>query len=183
MTNPEKQKINRNFATIYALSAAVITFLFWLIYYRDPQGNVVGWVRYLPSVNASLNSATAILLILGFIAIKRKKHALHIKLMITAVSLSVCFLISYIIYHYFQGDTKFLGQGMIRYFYFFLLISHIILSGVLVPLLMITLYFAATKNFVDHVKIVRFTFPIWLYVAISGVMVYVMLQFFNTLEN
>ena len=179
MTNSPNPKINRNFAIIYSLSTAVITFLFWLIYYRNPEGDITGWVGYLPSVNAALNSATAILLVMGFIAVKRKKYATHIKLMITAVSLSVCFLISYIIYHYFQGDTKFLGQGVIRYFYFFLLISHIILSGVLIPLLMITLYFAASKNFAGHVKIVRFTFPIWLYVAISGVMVYVMLQFFN----
>ena len=179
MTNPPIQKINRNFAIIYALSAAVITFLFWLIYYRSPVGYTTGWVSYLPAINAALNSVTAIILILGFIAVKRKNYATHIKLMITAVSLSVCFLVSYIIYHYFQGDTKFIGQGMIRYFYFFLLISHIILSGVLLPLIMITLYFAATKNFVGHIKIVRFTFPIWLYVAISGVMVFMMLQFFN----
>ena len=99
--------------------------------------------------------------------------------MLTAVGTSGLFLVSYIVYHYFQGDTKFTNPGAIKYFYFFILISHIFLSVINVPAVFITLYHAANKNFDKHKRFAKWTFPIWLYVSVTGVLVYLFLKFLN----
>jgi putative membrane protein len=99
--------------------------------------------------------------------------------MIPAVVCSALFLVSYVIYHSYQGDTKFLGTGWIRPTYFFILISHIILSVVVVPMILSTLFFSATRRFQAHRKIARWTYPIWLYVSITGVTVYLFLRWLN----
>ncbi|AUN96733.1 DUF420 domain-containing protein [Bacteriovorax stolpii] len=168
------------FAIIGLLSAAVIGFLFWLIYFKTGASvGDNGWVSSLPAVNAFLNALTAIFLVTGYYAIKTNDRELHIRLMLAATLTSACFLVSYVTYHHFQGDTKFLAQGWIRPVYFFILITHILLSIVQVPLILTTLYLAFTKKFQKHKKVARYTFPIWLYVSVTGVLIFVILKWFN----
>jgi putative membrane protein len=168
------------FSIIGLLSAAVIGFLFWLIYFKTGAAvDSAGWVSSLPALNAILNTLTATLLVAGYVLIKKNHKDLHIKAMLAATLTSACFLVSYITYHHFQGDTKFMGVGMIRPIYFFILITHILLSIVQVPLILTTLYLAFVKNFARHKKFARVTFPIWLYVSVTGVLIFVILKSFN----
>jgi putative membrane protein len=168
------------FAVIGLISAAVISFLFWLIYFKTKtQGLEAGWVGNLPILNAVLNTITATLLVNGYILIKKNRIDLHKKAMMAATLTSALFLISYITYHHYQGDTKFLAQGFIRPVYFFILISHILLSIVQVPLILATLYLAFAKNYRLHKKVARITFPIWLYVSVTGVLIFIILKWFN----
>ena len=130
----------------------------------------------LPVLNACLNGTSAVLLLLGFYFIRVKKNQEAHKLcMVSAFTVSVLFLISYLSYHYFHGVTRFLGEGFIHTFYFLLLTSHTILAIVIVPLILMTLFHAIRKNFKKHKKIARITFPLWLYVSVTGVLVYFML--------
>lgn len=168
------------FSIIGLLSAAVIGFLFWLIYFKTGAAvNAGGWVGNLPALNAILNAMTATFLVIGYVLIKRNHRDLHIKAMLAATTTSALFLVSYVTYHHFQGDTKFLATGAIRPIYFFILITHILLSIIQVPLILTTLYMAAVKNFARHRKFARVTFPIWLYVSITGVLIFVILKSFN----
>jgi len=170
------------FTTIIILSLSVLAFLIWLIYFKPgatPLPEEVGWVNSLSSLNALLNSLTSIFLIAGIILVKRNQLVWHKRAMIAATATSAIFLISYITYHHFHGDTKFIAQGTVRYFYFFTLITHIVLSAVQVPLILSTLYLAFTKKFEKHKKFARITFPIWLYVSITGVVIYIFLKWFN----
>jgi putative membrane protein len=164
------------YAAIAALSIGALAFLFWLIYFKPPSTSGGEWVTFLPSVNASLNTLTALLLVFGFLKIKAKKIEAHKLLMISATASSALFLICYILYHHYHGDTKFLGTGWIRPVYFAILISHILLSMIQVPLIFTTLYFAFSGRMQAHKKIAKFTFPIWLYVSVTGVMVYFFLK-------
>ena len=162
------------------LSAAVIGFLFWLIYFKTgAEVNAQGWVSYLPATNAVFNTLTSIFLVTGYVAIKGNNIVFHKKLMLAATASSALFLVSYVTYHHFQGDTKFLATGMIRPIYFFILITHILLSIFQVPLILATLYLAFTKKFEKHKKVAKVTFPIWLYVSITGVLIFIILKFFN----
>lgn len=112
----------------------------------------------------------------GFVAIKKGHRERHKKLMLAAVGVAGTFLVSYIVYHHFHGDTRFGGQGWVRPVYFFVLISHIVMSMVAVPMVLTTLLFAATGRFERHRKLARFTFPVWLYVSVTGVAVYFFLK-------
>lgn len=162
---------------IIGLSVVILLFLFWWIYQKEAPGTFDGhWSSYLPYLNAFLNGMAAVFLVCGFVAIKNKKIELHKRLMVTTTFISGLFLISYLTYHHFQGDTKFLGQGLIRYLYFGILISHILLSIVQVPLIFLTLYFAFTQKLEKHKKIARWTFPIWLYVSVTGVLIFLFLN-------
>ena len=172
-------KDSKPYIGIGLLSAVVFAFLFWLIYFKEAATASGDWVSYLPAVNASLNALTSILLILGFQFIRNGQKSAHIKAMLSAVGTSALFLISYILYHHYHGDTKFLAEGMVRYVYFFILISHILLSMVQVPLIFLTLIFAFRQNFEKHKTIARWTFPIWLYVSVTGVLIYAFLKIFN----
>ena len=136
------------------------------------------FISYLPHVNALLNSTSAIFLIAGYIYIKRGLIESHKKCQITAVATSTLFLVSYLTYHYYHGDTRFLGQGIVRPIYFTILITHIILAIVIVPLVLITLFRALRLDFIRHRRIAQWTFPIWLYVSVTGVIVYLMLYHF-----
>jgi len=133
-------------------------------------------LSFLPPIYASINGFTALLLITAFWAIKNKKIKLHERLVKTAIMCSVLFLLMYIAYHMTSDSTKFRGEGTIKFVYFFILISHILLSIVVIPFVLITYVRAITKNFERHKKIARITFPLWLYVAISGVVVYIMIS-------
>jgi len=159
-------------------SAAVIGFLFWLLYFRPPTTGAPSWSASLPAVNAGLNFSAAVFLVAGFLAIRSKHRELHMKLMVSAVCVGGLFLVSYIVYHHFHGDTRFGGEGLVRPIYFFILISHILLSIVAVPLVLTTIYLAATKRFERHRRIARFTFPVWLYVSVTGVLVFFFLKLF-----
>ena len=130
---------------------------------------------FLPPVYAAINAATACVLIAGFWAITRGKKKLHERLMTTAIALSVVFLILYIAYHMTSDSTSFGGEGLLKYIYYFILITHIVLSIIVIPLVLITFSRALLQDFESHKKIARFAFPLWLYVAISGVLVYIMI--------
>ena len=133
------------------------------------------FIPYLPHVNALLNSISALLLIAGFSFIRARRIQAHRKCQVTAVVTSTLFLISYLTYHYYHGETRFLGQGVVRPFYFAILITHVILAIVIVPLVIITVYRAARGDFIRHRRIARWTLPLWLYVSVTGVIVYLML--------
>ena len=132
-------------------------------------------VAQLPSVNAALNSLSAAFLILGFLFITSKNIKAHKACMLSAFLSSTLFLISYLVYHYQVGSVPFKGQGAIRTLYFAILLSHTILAVVVVPMALITLSRALKQRFVAHRRIARWTFPIWLYVSVTGVVVYWML--------
>ncbi len=127
------------------------------------------------ALNATLNGTSAILLAAGYAAIRNGKMALHKKFMLSAFAVSTVFLISYLIYHYQVGHVRFQGQGWIRPVYFALLISHTILAVVIVPLILITLRRAWLEKFDKHRIIARWTFPLWMYVSVTGVIVYLLL--------
>ena len=133
-------------------------------------------LTFLPPIYATINGITAIVLLLAFWAIKNKKIALHERLMKTAILFSVTFLIMYVAYHMTSESTKFGGEGIIKYFYYVVLITHILLSIIVIPFVLITYVRAITKNFERHKKIARITLPLWLYVAISGVIVFLMIS-------
>ena len=133
------------------------------------------WIMNLPAVNAALNGTATILLLLGGIAIKKfKNESLHRSAMVAAFGVSTLFLLFYLIYHYNVGHVTFEGVGLIRVVYFVLLIPHIILAVVQVPLILLTMLAAIKGNRTRHVKLARWTFPIWLYVSVTGVIVYYM---------
>ena len=127
-------------------------------------------------INAIINSAVSLLLIWGLVTVKRKQYATHRKIMIAAIILSCVFLISYICHHLFTGDTKFGGVGGIRYFYFIILITHIVLAAVILPFILYTAYRGLTAEWIMHRKLAKVTWPVWLYVSVSGVLVYLMIS-------
>jgi len=133
-------------------------------------------LTFLPPIYATINGLTAVILVIAFLAIKNKKIVLHESLMQTAIGCSVVFLLMYIAYHMTSDSTKFGGEGMIRYAYYFILITHIVLSIIIIPFVLITYVRAITNNFERHKKIARITFPMWLYVAVTGVIVYIMIS-------
>jgi uncharacterized membrane protein YozB (DUF420 family) len=126
----------------------------------------------LPALNAVLNGASALLLAIGYLCIRGRRIAAHKACMGSAFATSTLFLISYLTYHYHVGSVRFTGQGAIRSFYFTILISHTILAAAIVPLALITLCRALRGRYDRHVKIARWTLPLWLYVSITGVIVY-----------
>lgn len=132
-------------------------------------------ISFLPTLNAILNATSAVFLITGYVFIKRRNIAAHRASMVAAVTCSILFLISYLIYHYHAGATTFKGTGWVRPLYFTILISHTILAVVNVPFVIITLTRAARGQFARHLKVARWTFPLWLYVSVTGVIVYLML--------
>jgi len=129
----------------------------------------------LPAVNAGLNATSAILLLCGYVAIRSKKITVHRAFMTTAFACSTLFLISYLVYHFNVGSIPFGGQGWIRPLYFLMLITHIILAAALLPLVLVTLTRALRGRFEAHRRIARWTFPIWMYVSVTGVLIYVAL--------
>lgn len=131
---------------------------------------------FLPPIYATLNGLTALLLITAVIQIKKGNRKAHEQLIKTAIVFSMLFLILYIIYHITSDSTKFGGEGTIKYLYYFVLLTHIVLSVVVIPFVLITFVRGFTGQFVAHKKIAKITFPLWLYVAISGVVVYIMIS-------
>jgi len=162
---------------IIALSIVIPLVVAILMYMpRNVADSEPARLSYLPLFHAVLNGSTAIFLVGGLYFIKIKKIPFHRVCMLVAFALSSIFLVSYVIYHYSVPPAPYGGQGMIRNVYFFVLITHIILAASIVPLTLITLYRAFSADYAKHKKIARYTFPVWLYVAITGVVVYLMMQ-------
>ncbi|MGB0522165.1 MAG: DUF420 domain-containing protein [Flammeovirgaceae bacterium] len=165
---------------IWVLSVA-IPVVVALLLFKPPTGSLGDLdVSFLPSFNAILNTAAAVALIAGLIAIKNKRPELHRAFMMGAFTLSSIFLISYVIYHTQAPATKFGGEGTIRIIYFAILITHIVLAAVIVPLVLLSIYFAISGQLPRHKKIVKWTYPIWLYVAITGPVIYLMISPYYT---
>jgi len=131
---------------------------------------------FLPLLNAIINGTTFLILIAALVAIKNKNIVLHKRLMWTALVLSVVFLLSYVLYHATTPSTSFGGEGTIKYIYFFILLTHILMSAIVVPLVLLTLVRALSEKFDQHRKIAKITLPIWLYVTLTGVLVYLMIS-------
>ena len=134
------------------------------------------WTTALPHVIGALNAATALLMVAAIVAIKQKKVELHRRLMTTAFVLGAIFLVTYIIYHISNPSTSYGGEGAIRYLYYFLLISHVLLSIVVVRFVLLAMYYALSRQFADHKRIVKIAYPVWLYVSVTGVIVYLMIS-------
>ncbi len=129
----------------------------------------------LPTVNAILNSICTVLLVIGWGLIRRGRREAHRKVMLAAFATSILFLVSYLTYHFQVGATKFAGEGVWRPIYFAILVSHTVLAAIVAPMVLVTLYRGLSQKFDKHRKIARWTLPIWLYVSVTGVGVYVML--------
>lgn len=166
--------IKRLFIIISLLIPMIVVVLIFL-----PKGastDIKPWILTLPFYNAIINSMTALLLLLGLYFVKNGNVSGHKLSMVSAFLLGCLFLIFYVLYHSNAQSVKFGGEGIIRYVYFTLLISHILMAFIVVPLVLSAVYFAISQKIENHKKIVKYTFPVWLYVSISGVIVYLMIS-------
>lgn len=166
----KEKKFNRLITIVSIIVPVVVAALF-----RVKIPNIEP-LSFLPPIYASINGITAVLLIVALWAIKRGEQKLHQRLMSACIALSLVFLLMYIAYHMTADSTSYEGEGIMRSVYFIILISHIILSIVIIPLVLKTYARAYLKKFEAHRKLAKITFPIWLYVAISGVIVYLMIS-------
>ena len=172
-----RSKEIKNKYLIWIVSVAIPVIVGILFAVRIPN---VAPLSFLPPIYAGINGVTAIVLIAAYSAIKRKNFALHEQLMKTAIVLSVVFLAMYVAYHMTSDSTPFGGEGALKYIYYFILISHILLSIGIIPMVLVTYVRAVSRLFNEHKKIARYTFPIWLYIAITGVIVYLMIAPYYT---
>ncbi|MDE0597958.1 DUF420 domain-containing protein [Dokdonia genika] len=172
--NPTEKKY-RNWIIILSVVIPVAVAVLFTIKLKD-FGLDVEPLTFLPPIYAGINGLTALVLILAVRAIKNGNRATHERLMKTAIGLSVLFLLMYVAYHMTSDSTSFGGEGFIRYVYFFILITHIALSIIIIPLVLFTYVRALAERFDKHKKLARITYPIWLYVAITGVIVYLMIS-------
>ena len=161
---------------ILAVSALASAFLFWLVYAHHAPDAYGMRLRFLPALNALFNGLSAVALVVGYLLIRRKRIAAHRAAMLSAFAFSSLFLVSYITNHYLHGEMRFPGQHNALWMtYIVILISHILLSVIALPLVLITFFFSLTGRIATHRKIARWTYPIWLYVSVTGVVVYAML--------
>jgi len=159
------------------IAVSIIVFAAVVVLGRVKLNVQLGFDEHLfAKINALINSAVSVLLLAGLIAVKSKRYLLHKRIMITAILLSCLFLVSYICHHLFTGETKFGGVGTIRYIYYFILGTHILLAGIILPFILFTAYRAMTGEWPKHRKLAKITWPIWLYVTVTGVIVYVMIS-------
>jgi putative membrane protein len=157
------------------VSAAALALLAWLLLIR--RGGAVGVdLRFMPAVNASLNALSACLLVAGWVAIKRGARRVHQYLMVSTFASSTLFLVGYLAYHYVHGDTKYAGDGVMRGVYLAVLASHVLLSMPVVPMALVAFYFAWRQDFRRHRKVTKWLAPIWLYVSVTGVLVFFLLR-------
>jgi len=161
---------------VLSVSAAAVAFLLWLLYWHHPPPALAHRWMFLPRLNALLNGLSAVALCVGLYFIKHKNTRAHRASMLAAFGFSALFLISYIANHALHGDTRFPGDNSVRTVYLSILSSHILLSIVALPLVLMTLYFSLNRRFSTHRRIARVTFPIWLYVSVTGVIVFEFLR-------
>jgi putative membrane protein len=164
---------------VLAVSVVALLVLVGVIYGHGRAAEVPAWVSWLPALNALLNGTSAVFLVLAYRAIRRRDVVTHSRRVLTSLGASALFLVSYIVYHSVHGDTPFGGQGLVRPVYFFILVTHVVLSAVALPLVFMSLYFSLSGRFPRHRKIARYTFPIWLYVSVTGVLVFALLRIFG----
>ena len=176
LTSAPKDNSRTAIAAILAISAAATLFLFWLIYLHPAADTTGTQYAFLPALNAILNGLSAISLLIGFTFIKSRKIAQHRAAMITAFIFSTLFLVSYILHHALHGDVRYPAHATFRTLYLWLLGSHIILAIVALPLVLVTFFFSLTGRIRQHRAVARWTFPIWLYVSVTGVITFVMLR-------
>lgn len=173
-TNTAEQKYNKWIVLLSIIIPVAVAVLF-KIKLKD-FGIDVAPLTFLPPIYATINAITAVLLVWAVIAIKKGNRQLHENLMKTAIGCSLAFLVMYVAYHMTSDSTPYGGEGVLRYVYFFILLSHILLSIAVIPLVLITYVKALAQRFDRHKKIAKITFPIWLYVAVTGVVVYLMIS-------
>lgn len=167
-------------AAIIGISVVASLFLAWLVYYHQPTDVAGTQLAFLPALNATLNGLCTVFLLIGFYYIRQRNIIAHRNSMFAAFIVSSLFLVSYIVNHALHGDMHFHGLGhALRVAYFALLISHIGLSVIALPLILITFFLSLTGRFPAHRRLARWTFPIWLYVSVTGVVVYAMLAAFR----
>ncbi|MFO0693478.1 MAG: DUF420 domain-containing protein [Polyangiales bacterium] len=157
------------------VSLVAIGFLFWLLEIHEATPGSID-LRFMPGVNAALNASSAVLLASAWAAIRRGRRDVHKRLVVGAFLASTLFLLGYVAYHAVHGDTRFAGEGPIRAVYLFILATHVILSMSVVPLALTCFYLAFRERFETHRKVARFAMPIWLYVSVTGVVIYFMLR-------
>ncbi|HVN92637.1 MAG TPA: DUF420 domain-containing protein [Terracidiphilus sp.] len=162
-------------AIILVVSAAASLFLFWLIYIH-PAAATSSQYAFLPAMNAVFNGLAATALLIGYTFIRARKIRQHRASMITAFVFSTLFLIGYIAHHALHGDVRYPVHAAFRTFYLWLLASHIVLATIVLPMILVTFFFSLTGRIPQHRKIARWTFPIWLYVSVTGVVTYAMLR-------
>lgn len=172
--NTKETKYNKLIIALSIIIPGIVALLFGVNLRK--LGYDVEPLSFLPPIYASINGLTALFLIFAVIAIKNGKRKLHENLMKAAIGCSIAFLGMYVAYHMTSDSTKFGGEGTIKYVYYFILITHIILSIIIIPLVLTTYVKAWSERFDKHKKIAKITFPIWLYVAITGVVVYLMIS-------
>jgi putative membrane protein len=161
---------------ILAVSAAATLFLFWLIYEHPALDTTGVKFSFLPALNALLNGLSATALLVGYTFIRARNIPAHRASMITAFGFSTLFLVSYTFHHYLHGDVHYPLHAPYRSLYLPLLASHIVLAVVALPLILITFFFSLSGRFPQHRKVARWTFPLWFYVSVTGVITYVMLR-------
>jgi putative membrane protein len=171
----ERKKEKIYLRLIFFISAVVFLLVFFLS--QLPRSETVPpFVKFLPVLNAILNGTTSVLLLFSFYFIRRKKIQIHKKLNLAAVTLSAIFLLSYVTFHSFGIETRFPADNPLRPIYLFILSSHILLAAIVLPFVLISLYRGLTNQVARHKKITRWSFPIWLYVTVTGVIVYLMIS-------
>lgn len=176
-SNPAAEKRARIFVLVASLGIPLaVTILYFMPKIQPGSGELREWLNKLPLLNATLNGTTALLLVAAFAAIRRKNIKLHKRLMTVALALSILFLLSYIAYHATTESTRFPEDAPYRELYVYILLTHIFLSAIVVPLVLISYTRALAETFDRHRKIARVTLPIWLYVAVTGVVVYLMIS-------
>mgnify|MGYP001158489878 FL=1 len=175
MSNLAQERKYRKIITALSIAIPIAVAALFLVNLRDLGFNVEP-LTFLPPIYASINGLTAIVLIAAVIAIKNGNKKLHEQLNTFAIICSLAFLLMYIVYHMTSDSTKFEGEGTIKFVYYFILITHIILSVIVIPFVLTTYMRAKLGNFSQHKKIAKITFPLWLYVAVTGVVVYIMIS-------
>ncbi|MCB0700765.1 MAG: DUF420 domain-containing protein [Chitinophagales bacterium] len=133
-------------------------------------------VHVFATINAVINSIVSVLLVAALVAVRRKNYVQHKNIMFAAIFLSIAFLVSYILHHLLAGDTVYGGEGAIKYFYYFILITHIFLAAIILPFILFTAYRSLTGQYDKHKKLAKYTWPLWLYVSITGVVVYLFIS-------
>lgn len=164
------------YGIIATLSVVVFAVVVALGKFKLTGTNIGFPPHYFATANAFINSAVTVLLILAMYFVKQKKYSAHRNTMMVAMVLSTLFLVSYIAHHLFTNDTHFGGEGYIRYVYYFILLTHIPLAAIVLPFILLSTYRGLTSDFAKHKKIARITFPLWLYVSITGVLVYLFIS-------
>jgi len=164
------------YAGALAISVVALIPIVYVLLLKDRGAGSPGSLAFMPAVNASLNAVAAACQISAFMAIRRRRVELHKRLMLAAMASSAAFFVGYLVYHWVHGDTKYPGTGALRTVYLAMLASHVILSIVLVPMLLVVLYRAFTGSFQKHRGLARVTLPIWLYVSVTGILVFFMLR-------